>query len=279
MKLCPFGTTRDENNQQKLPRGSWVVLESKYTIGTSAVEHVMYAIGWLDKKLKAILCNCGTTLKAVEDSIRRRHRKVERDGEYVTETINLAIPRPQAIFDFFEAFSKIDIHDHLRQGFVEVERYWFTKHWWLRIFQTVFAVTIVNAYLGFRWESIRDGGRDEDIPAIEEFAEKLAYQMIFNPYLAENSGVRTLSSSPFVQISTPSVPPRTQLSQSASTPNRLHEIKTLKSNGLGIRRCKLCNKNSYYYCLTCSNGDYIYALCGFESTNQCSRHHLTVIDD
>ena len=45
-----FGTTRDENNQQKLPRGSWVVLESKYTIGTSAVEHVMYAIGWLDKK-------------------------------------------------------------------------------------------------------------------------------------------------------------------------------------------------------------------------------------
>ena len=48
-----FGTTRDENNQQKPPRGSRVVLKSKYTLGTSAVEHVMYAIGWLDKKIKS----------------------------------------------------------------------------------------------------------------------------------------------------------------------------------------------------------------------------------
>ena len=84
------------------------------------------------------------------DSILRRHRKVVVNGEFVTESIDLAIPRPQAIMDFFEAFSKIDVHDHIRQGILEMERFWMTKHWYLRIFQTVFAVTVVNCYLGFR---------------------------------------------------------------------------------------------------------------------------------
>ena len=56
------------------------------------------------------------------DSILRRHRKVVVNGEFVTESIDLAIPRPQAIMDFFEAFSKIDVHDNIRQGILEMEK-------------------------------------------------------------------------------------------------------------------------------------------------------------
>jgi hypothetical protein len=157
----------------------------------------MYAIGWLDKKLKSILCNCGTTFLAESPSIRRRHRKVLRDGVYVTESIDLEIPRPEAIFEFFLAFAKIDIHDHIRQGILEMERFWLCKNWYLRIFQTIFAVTIVNAYLGYRWECITAGTNEDQIINFEDFAGQLAYQMIFNIHLDDTPRIITRSQSPF----------------------------------------------------------------------------------
>jgi hypothetical protein len=271
-----YGTERNAAGQQRLPRGHWVTLESKYTTPNSSVERVMYAIGWLDKKLKAVLCNCGTTLQAVTDSIRRRHRKVVVNGEFVTESIDLAIPRPQAIMDFFEAFSKIDVHDHIRQGILEMERFWMTKHWYLRIFQTVFAVTVVNSYLGFRWESIRSGVAEDTIIGFEDFAGRLAYQMINNVYLEENGGIRTRASSPFVAASSP-VLPNTREQVAATN----HVVVRLSDDNMGKKKCRLCKQNGNpnkvcsYYCKTCSNNGMIYGICSFESKTKCAHIHLT----
>ena len=116
------------------------MLESSFTTPDSAVPVPVYAVGWLDKKLKAIICTSGKTLKATTDSIRRHHRKVVVDGKYVTGAFDIAIPRPHMIESFFETFAKIDIHDHLRQGILEVERYWLTQRWWLRVFGTILQV-------------------------------------------------------------------------------------------------------------------------------------------
>ena len=271
-----YGTQRDEQGNQKLPRGSWVVLESKYTVCNSTVERVMYAVGWLDKKLKAIICNCSTTLKALSDSVRRRHRKVERDGEYFTESVYLNIPRPQAIADFFHAFSVIDIHDHIRQGILGMERYWLTKVWWKRIYGTVYAVYVVNAYVGCRWESIREGtSTSEDFIIFEEFAERLSYQMIFNVYLEDNDGVTTRSSRLESSSTAPSTPHNPVSQSSAAQPKR-HEIETLKSIGKGKKRCKYpnCHQDAYYYCKTCSIDGKIHSFCGFKSSSKCAYNHV-----
>ena len=64
-----YRTQRDEQCNQKLARRSWVVLESKYTVGNSSIERVMYDIGWLDKKLKAIICNYSTTLQVLQNRV------------------------------------------------------------------------------------------------------------------------------------------------------------------------------------------------------------------
>jgi len=96
------------------------------TSADTDVKHVMYATGWRENR--SIIYNCGTTSLSESPYIRRRHRKVPCDGVCVTETTNLEISRRGAIFEFFVAFAKIDIHDHIRQGILEMERFWLCKN-------------------------------------------------------------------------------------------------------------------------------------------------------
>ena len=91
----------------------------------------IYALGWSDKKGKQIVCTTGTTL-AAEASRRRRHIRVLRNGQREKEVYVKTVPRPAVVKEMFDAFSEIDIHDHLRQGSLEMEREWITRSWVLR---------------------------------------------------------------------------------------------------------------------------------------------------
>ena len=59
-------------------------------------------------------------------------------------------------------------------------------------------MTIVNAYLGFRWKCIREGTDEKNVIAFEDFAGRLAYQMIHNRFLEKTNRVSTRSNNPFV---------------------------------------------------------------------------------
>ena len=64
----------------------------------------------------------------------------------VTENLDLETPiRSEAIIDFFKAFSQLDVHQHNREEILEMD----DQIWYLRMFDTVFALTVVNAYLGY----------------------------------------------------------------------------------------------------------------------------------
>ena len=58
-------------------------------------------MGWNDKKLKYIVSTCGTATVAGLPSRRPRHRKVFRDGEWVTEVYFKEVKGPRMIADFF----------------------------------------------------------------------------------------------------------------------------------------------------------------------------------
>ena len=53
---------------------------------------------------------------------------------------------------FFQYFSAIDVHDHMR-GSLVMEHEWYTHSWWHRMFGTILGICIVEAYLGYRYES------------------------------------------------------------------------------------------------------------------------------
>jgi len=180
------------------------------------------------------------------DVVRERHTIVSLNGVETSTVIQKEIMRPQMIEDFFEYFSCIDIHDHLRQGSLKMEESWKTKTWWHRIFATVLGIIFTDCYYASSYIN-----RTNHIPTVPfmEFIEKLCYQLIFNTYLT-----RSVRSSA----------PRTNDDDIEVTDHVAHQLAPLI--GLPIyrnivghdykrakRRCKVCHTKCSYYCVQCSN--------------------------
>ena len=77
------------------------------------------------------------------------------------------------------------MHDHERQGVLELERQWLTRDWWVRTFTTIFAVIVVNSiYFAARLEYRQDfmNAQREPMPEFLDYAGRLAHSLIFNPF-------------------------------------------------------------------------------------------------
>jgi hypothetical protein len=163
-------------------RGDWITYHSQYQ-GRYGRDHMdMFALGWNDKKLKSIIFNNTTTLRCDTDSIRRRHKKVlSESGEYITSKQDISIKRPNAIEVFFRHFNAIDVHDHYRQGSLQIERTWQTKTWWHRMFGTILGIIITNSYFAYQLEHEMVSVAEVDgIVHFTSFLGYLSYQMIHN---------------------------------------------------------------------------------------------------
>jgi hypothetical protein len=140
----------------------------------------VYALAWSDKKGKQIVFTTGTTLDA-EPSCRRRHRRILRNGQWEKAVYEKIVPRPNVIKELFDAFSTIDIHDHLRQGSLEMEREWQTKNWVLWLFMTILGIIIVNSFNAYLYMTKSMIEQDD----FNEFLGKLSYQIIHNDFQRE----------------------------------------------------------------------------------------------
>ena len=66
-----------------------------------------------------------------------------RDGDVVISEV----PRPQLVSLYFDAASKIDVHNHLRQGLLNIEDAWGTQTWWQGLAATFIGVIVTDAFL------------------------------------------------------------------------------------------------------------------------------------
>lgn len=271
-------------------RGNWVTLTSSYErpaggaaqAGAAPVEALpLIAVGWADKKLKAIISNCGTTLPCPTDSIRPRHKRVLNDvGDYVTSRQELHVKRPEMIELFFRHFGAIDIHDHLRQGSLAFERTWHTKTWWHRIYMTMLGVIITNCYLGYRFEfKKRNHGSIDGMDDFGTSLGKLAYQLIHNSYLDRERVARAAAGGGEGAEGG-------EGDSDADVEAALHEARPLSSlpayTGPNApkrarRRCGYvgednvqCGEKTSYYCATCSDvaNDIIVCFCNMTHGNR-----------
>ena len=165
-------------------RGDHILLEA-----TTVRAGQFYACGWADKKPKFIISNCGSTNPG-QPSIRPRHRREVVNGEPVTVAYEKSVKRPHMIELFFEHFSVIDVHDHLRQGSLAMEREWYTHCWWHRMFGTVFGICIVDAYMVYKYESEQAFSDPQVVDNFTAFIGKLSHQLIFNEFLEDGRMVR-----------------------------------------------------------------------------------------
>ncbi len=146
----------------------------------------MYAVGWADKKSKFLIVNVGTSHDA-EPSVRMRHKRAVVNGAVTTATWEKLVPRPEVVKQYFQHFSTIDVHNHLRQGSLEIEQEWNTHTWWHRIFATVLGICVVDAFLAKKFETHFRVSEAQDFTT---FIDRLAHQLIFNTFLTNSMSLR-----------------------------------------------------------------------------------------
>jgi hypothetical protein len=90
------------------------------------------------------------------------------------------------LYDFF---SVVDVHDHYRQGTLNIEEYWKTTTWWHRILATLLGMIFTDAYLAYSmdYKAAHSGNVSmlKKMLCFEDFLGRLAHQMIFNTYLSQ----------------------------------------------------------------------------------------------
>ncbi|KAL5488763.1 hypothetical protein EMCRGX_G017752 [Ephydatia muelleri] len=202
----------------------------------------LIALGWKDKTIKSFVSMCGTTQPG------EPHKK-------------------------HSASSKIDVHNHLRQGLLNIEDAWGTQTWWHRLAATFVGITVIDAMLAYNYE------HRVDAKSVEDFANDLALCLIFNKFDGyELVSRRRLSDEPIA-----AEPPIPVVSFEAHPLKSLLTLPKYKKN-IGSkegarRKCYVCaaqgkRHNAHYFCVTCSDVSQgsIVVICGHNSLRGTSCH-------
>ncbi len=84
------------------------------------------------------------------------------------------------IEEFFSCFSQIDIHDHYRQGSLQIEKSWITQKWYHRLFATLLGVSITDAFLAYKYDCLRG---NKGAPDYMDFCYELAHELLQKNYI------------------------------------------------------------------------------------------------
>lgn len=172
-----------KNKRNNDDRGTHSIAQTTVMIG--AVAWVIYALAWHDWKMKTVIANIGSSLPG-NDHVKKRSR-INENNE--TERYDRKVKRPKMIEDMFSVFSIIDIHDHLRQGSLAFHLSWHTHCWWIRLFSSVYGIIIVNSYYMYLHYMAKKHPQETPYTFIQ-YSDILAYQMINNTYLSNNTQLR-----------------------------------------------------------------------------------------
>lgn len=210
---------------------------------------LLRAVGWYSKKAKFLIATVGTNLPAPEH-VRYRYR-INQDGN--TERFIKTEPICQTAYEYFNSAQKIDVHNHLRQGSLAMERAVPTQSWSFRIICTLLGMIIVDA---FKMYQLEQEDRDDVDPALRT--------MDFSSFVT--TVTRDLVNNEF-QGNTKK---RRQSESMESSGNVVHALELLSehptsaSTNVQFRqlRCKICNHKTSFICGTCSTTEVAYAVCG-----------------
>lgn len=84
--------------------------------------------------------------------------------------------RPAVVEQYFDGANAIDIHNHLRQGGLELEWHWQTQTCWHRNFATIIGICETDAFLTF--QRFHPNKTLTNNLSHREFTERLSLQLL-----------------------------------------------------------------------------------------------------
>ena len=130
-----------EEKMDKWPPGSHLLLESKIE------GKKMYAIGYKYCKRKVLCFLFSEGAGHTEPGKPYVARWKDQNGN----TARRFIRRPQVISKYFERSNAVDMHNHARQGELQLEKGWVTTNGFFRVATTLFAMTITDCWKAYRF--------------------------------------------------------------------------------------------------------------------------------
>lgn len=138
----------------------------------------IYALGWMSKVPKTYVATCGTTLQGFEHKVKGSvvRSQPENGRKECIKYIN-STPCPELLNNLYRGFNTIDVHDHYRQGTLQLEVNIRTHYWWKRLFNTILGVILTDSYFLYRHEYNQ---LSRSFPMLDyvEFMYKLANELI-----------------------------------------------------------------------------------------------------
>jgi hypothetical protein len=160
--------------------GSYKVVKTVKVI--NAQERIIIGLGWLAKKdcLKMFISTYSTTLPGAPHIINRVHREIQ-DGVWQNVNHVRNIPRPRLVEEVFDEINAIDLNDRYRQGYLQMEMYWRTESWWVRLFTTFLGMDFTDCYLAYKFEYLAANGGDETgLKTMKTFLGELSWSLVYN---------------------------------------------------------------------------------------------------
>ncbi len=162
----------------EMAAGTWLVLRATTAKGVNLI-----AMGYKYCKTKVLHFimteGCGSTDPGQPYIAKFRNR----DGKLVKKHI----ARPKVLVEFFGVANIIDVHNHIRQGTLRLEKRWRTEDCWFRLFTSMVGIILTDCWLGYKFaikmaeKRSRRRHRHHDI-TLQEFTDWMANAMINNPY-------------------------------------------------------------------------------------------------
>lgn len=162
----------------KPQKGETKFMTTKVTI--SGQEQTLMAADWKSTKPKKIIATCSNGQPGAEHCVPRT-KQVIVDGEVVEQKYVRKVPRPKVFEELFTNFSTVDVHDHYRQGTLDLEGHWKTMTWWFRVFTTLMGVIYTDCYFAYYadYAATTKFSEDGEVEYME-FLGQLAEEMVFN---------------------------------------------------------------------------------------------------
>ena len=171
------------------------------------------------------------------------------------------------------------MHNHLRQGLLNIEDAWGTQTWWHRLAAKFIGIIVSDALIAYNYEySVSHTMRD--------FVNELALSLIFNEMEGHDTVQQRRQSGESVPPTAPPPVPHMAIPFHAHPLRKLVQLSLYKGKVLakeGARRkCVSCNtrgekRNAHFYCATCSDEsrEQIVAVCGHGSSRgtECHAFH------
>lgn len=263
-------------------RGDSKCMLAQLPLGSSLINvyaHVWNEPGRGKAPRKFFVSTCGDTLPA-EPHIKSRVITDPDDPNY-GEIVEKSVKRPTVVKMFHDTAGIIDAHNHLRQGVMAIERNVGTKNYVFRLFCTVFAMSMVDAYKLHCRESSCDKN-----PPLRDWLDAAAVTLLTN----------TRSGSPAASRSTMLLRTRNKhvdvddeddlplidgpVKHTAMGIAEWKELVAKRgeevSNSKSAVRCQYngCGRNCYIICVECSrNAGKAVGFCGLKTQTKCIEKH------